>query len=149
MISLYELKDILEKEHYTSNLKTYDVNDKKIEQLHVEIVFSDNPELPDLSMIIMYLPDVEKELNNSSILQFFMGITLNSEASVNTVELVNELNKSIPLGHFGFDKENKTLFIKYSHLIEPDETSDSFKSNLINIINSMNYFLKSNLNRFL
>lgn len=149
MISLNELKNILEKEYYKSDLKVFDLGERKIEQLHVDIIFSDSPEIPDLSMIIMYLPDVEKELNNSSILQFFMGIALNNETSVNKVELINEINKSIPLGHFGFDKENKTLYIKYSHLIRPDETSNSFKSNLINIINSMNYFLKSNFNRFL
>ena len=148
MVPLKEIKVLLDKDFYKSVIKEYNIESQTIEQLSVEIVFSDDLEIPNLTMILMYLPGVEKELNNSSILQYYMEIILNNVNHIETIELINQLNKNIPLGHFGFDKVNNTLFIKYCDLVGPEYPSN-FNVNLLNTINSMNYLFKSNLRSFL
>jgi hypothetical protein len=148
MVPLKEIKVLLDKDFYKSEIKEYKIERQTIEQLSVEIVFSDDLEIPNLTMILMYLTGVEKELNNSSILQFYMEIILNNVNHIETIELVNQLNKNIPLGHFGFEKGNNTLFIKYCGLVGPEYPSN-FNINLLNTINSMNYLFKSNLRSFL
>lgn len=148
MIALSEIKKILHREHYKSNLQTFELGGRTIEQLHVEIIFSNKPEIADLNMIIMYLPDVEKELNGSSILQFFMGVTLENKDLYSTLETLNGLNKRLPLGYFGYDTENETLFIKNNLLVNDQKNDTSTEKNLINILNSMSFLLSSNLNLF-
>ena len=72
------LKKSLEKEYYQVTLNSVELDGKIFNQLIVSIVFQDHPQIPNLELYIMFLPDVEKELNslysndpNNIIFSFF------------------------------------------------------------------------------
>jgi hypothetical protein len=144
------LKKSLEKEYYQVTLNSVELDGKIFNQLIVSIVFQDHPQIPNLELYIMFLPDVEKELNGVSLLQYYMGFTTGivSENEITKLKnITNELNKSLAIGHFGFNEFDKSIFIKYNQTII-DKYDQATEKIVIVIINALTFEISSNFNQF-
>jgi len=144
------IKKSLEKEYYQVTLNSEELNGEIIKQLKVSIVFQDHPQIPNLELYIMFLPDVEKELNGVSLLQYYMGFTtgIKSENDITKLKNVaNEINKSLAIGHFGFNEFDNSIFIKYNQTLINKYDQDNEKI-ILTIINAITFEISSNFNQF-
>ena len=104
---LNQIKTSLEKEYYKVILNFEELNGARYEQLIVSIIFQDHPQIPDLKLYIMFLPGVEKELDGVSVLQYYIAYTTSVKNDDHVASLksrANELNKTLAIGHFGFNE---------------------------------------------
>ncbi len=144
------IKKSLEKEYYQVNLNSEELNSEIFKQLKVSIVFQDDQQIPNLELYIMFLPDVEKELNGVSLLQYYMGFTtgIKSENDITKLKNVaNELNKSLAIGHFGFNEFDNSIFIKYNQTLV-DKYDEVTEKIILTIINALTFEISSNFNQF-
>ena len=144
------IKKSLEKEYYQVNLNSEELNGEIFKQLKVSIVFQDDPQIPNLELYIMFLPDVEKELNGVSLLQYYMGFTtgIKSENDITKLKnIANELNKSLAIGHFGFNEFDNSIFIKYNQTLV-DKYDEVKEKIILTIINALTFEISSNFNQF-
>jgi hypothetical protein len=144
------IKKSLEKEYYQVTLNSEELNGEIFKQLKVSIVFQDHPQIPNLELYIMFLPDVEKELNGVSLLQYYMGFTtgIKSENDITKLKNVaNEINKSLAIGHFGFNEFDNSIFIKYNQTLINKYDQDNEKI-ILTIINAITFEISSNFNQF-
>lgn len=144
------IKKSLEKEYYQVNLNSEELNGEIFKQLKVSIVFQDDQQIPNLELYIMFLPDVEKELNGVSLLQYYMGFTtgIKSENDITKLKNVaNELNKSLAIGHFGFNEFDNSIFIKYNQTLV-DKYDEVTEKIILTVINALTFEISSNFNQF-
>jgi len=144
------IKKSLEKEYYQVNLNSEELNSEIFKQLKVSIVFQDDQQIPNLELYIMFLPDVEKELNGVSLLQYYMGFTtgIKSENDITKLKNVaNELNKSLAIGHFGFNEFDNSIFIKYNQTLV-DKYDEVTEKIILTVINALTFEISSNFNQF-
>ena len=144
------IKKSLEKEYYQVTLNSEELNGEIFKQLKVSIVFQDHPQIPNLELYIMFLPDVEKELNGVSLLQYYMGFTtgIKSENDITKLKNVaNEINKSLAIGHFGFNEFDNSIFIKYNQTLV-DKYDEVTEKIILTIINALTFEISSNFNQF-
>ena len=144
------IKKSLEKEYYQVNLNSEELNSEIFKQLKVSIVFQDHPQIPNLELYIMFLPDVEKELNGVSLLQYYMGFTtgIKSENDITKLKNVaNELNKSLAIGLFGFNEFDNSIFIKYNQTLV-DKYDEVTEKIILTVINALTFEISSNFNQF-
>src|SRR6056300_85271 len=103
MNPLESIKSLLEKEYYDVALEKFSYEENALEQLRVSLVFQDHPHIPDLMLFLMFIPNIEKELDGVSILQYYIGFDQISERTeeqlVHLKDVIVKINQSLPLGH--------------------------------------------------
>jgi hypothetical protein len=147
---LNRIRISLEQEYYKVTLKTETINGQVYEQLLVSLIFQDHPDIPQLELYLMFLPGVEKELNGVSILQYYTGFTtgVTSEDKIIKIKnVINELNKTMPIGHFGFNEFDLSIFIKYSQTLQ-NEFDQAVEKQIKTIINALSFQISINFNQF-
>ncbi len=147
---LNQIKNSLEKEYYQVSLNTEQLNGQDFEQLMVTIIFQDHPQIPKLDLYLMFLPGVEKELDGVSLLQYYMGFTTGVKSDNDIAKLkntANELNKTLPIGLFGFNEFDNSIFIKYNQTLL-DKYDQATEKIILTIINALTFEISSNFNQF-
>lgn len=147
---LNQIKTSLEKEYYKVILNFEELNGARYEQLIVSIIFQDHPQIPDLKLYIMFLPGVEKELDGVSVLQYYIAYTTSVKNDDHVASLksrANELNKTLAIGHFGFNEFDNSIFIKYTQTIF-DQYDASTEKCVIMIVNALTFQLSSQFGQF-
>ena len=147
---LNQIKKSLEKEYYKVTLNTEQLNGQVFEQLMVTIIFQDHPQIPKLDLYLMFLPDVEKELDGVSLLQYYMGFTtgVNTESDIAKLKnIANELNKTLPIGLFGFNEFDNSIFIKYNQTLL-DKYDQATEKIILTIVSALTFQISSNFDQF-
>ena len=147
---LNQIKNSLEKEYYQVSLNTEQLNGQVFEQLMVTIIFQDHPQIPKLDLYLMFLPDVEKELDGVSLLQYYMGFTtgVKTESDISKLKnIANELNKTLPIGLFGFNEFDNSIFIKYNQTLL-DKYDQATEKIILTIVSALTFQISSNFNQF-
>jgi hypothetical protein len=147
---LNQIKKSLEKEYYKVALNTEQLNGQVFEQLMVTIIFQDHPQIPKLDLYLMFLPDVEKELDGVSLLQYYMGFTtgVNTESDIAKLKnIANELNKTLPIGLFGFNEFDNSIFIKYNQTLL-DKYDQATEKIILTIVSALTFQISSNFDQF-
>ena len=147
---LNQIKKSLEKEYYKVTLNTEQLNGQVFEQLMVTIIFQDHPQIPKLDLYLMFLPDVEKELDGVSLLQYYMGFTtgVKTESDISKLKnIANELNKTLPIGLFGFNEFDNSIFIKYNQTLL-DKYDQATEKIILTIVSALTFQISSNFNQF-
>ena len=148
---LQEIKSTLEKEYYKVSTHKEELNGQTHEQLIVSLVFQDHPQIPELDLYLMFLPGVEKELDGVSVLQYYTGFTTGITDENKITELMyitNEINKTMVIGHFGFNEFDNSIFIKYTQAITQDYTNVTAQL-IITIINTITFQISSSFDTFI
>ena len=147
---LNQIKKSLEKEYYKVTLNSEQLNGQVFEQLMVTIIFQDHPQIPKLDLYLMFLPDVEKELDGVSLLQYYMGFTtgVKTESDISKLKnIANELNKTLPIGLFGFNEFDNSIFIKYNQTLL-DKYDQATEKIILTIVSALTFQIRSNFNQF-
>ena len=147
---LNQIKKLLEKEYYQVSLNVEQLNGQVFEQLMVTIIFQDHPQIPKLDLYLMFLPDVEKELDGVSLLQYYMGFTtgVKTESDISKLKnIANELNKTLPIGLFGFNEFDNSIFIKYNQTLL-DKYDQATEKIILTIVSALTFQISSNFNQF-
>lgn len=147
---LNQIKKSLEKEYYQVTLNSEELNGQFHEQLIVSIIFQDHPQIPKLDLYLMFLPDIEKELDGVSLLQYYMGFTtgVKTENDISKLKnITNELNKILPIGHFGFNEFDNSIFIKYNQTLL-DKYDQATEKIILTVISALTFEVSSNFNQF-
>jgi len=147
---LNQIKKSLEKEYYKVTLNTEQLNGQVFEQLMVTIIFQDHPQIPKLDLYLMFLPDVEKELDGVSLFQYYMGFTtgVKTESDISKLKnIANELNKTLPIGLFGFNEFDNSIFIKYNQTLL-DKYDQATEKIILTIVSALTFQISSNFNQF-
>ena len=73
------IKTIFEEDYYSVKKETFEIEGSSVDQLTVDLNFDDFPELPTLKIYLMFLKDLEKELNGVSVLQYYLPFTVGDQ----------------------------------------------------------------------
>ena len=147
---LNQIKNSLEKEYYQVSLNVEQLNGQVFEQLMVTIIFQDHPQIPKLDLYLMFLPGVEKELDGVSLLQYYMGFTTGVKSDNDIAKLkntANELNKTLPIGLFGFNEFDNSIFIKYNQTLL-DKYDQATEKIILTIVSALTFQISSNFDQF-
>lgn len=144
-MELEQVKSILEQDYYKVKIEKFEIDGKIVSQLEVKLDFDDFPNIPSLNIYLMFLNNVEEELNGVSILQYYLPFTVNEKNSDLLGNKIVEINKRLFLGHFGMSDEN--IYIKYCQTVF-EENSDSIKNKILNTISSVSFQFTSNISEF-
>lgn len=144
-MELEQVKSILEQDYYKVKIEKFEIDGKIVSQLEVKLDFDDFPNIPSLNIYLMFLNNVEEELNGVSILQYYLPFTVNEKNSDLLGNKIVEINKRLFLGHFGMSDEN--IYIKYCQTVF-EENSDSIKNKILNTISSVTFQFTSNISEF-
>ena len=144
-MELEKVKSILEKDYYKVKNEKFEIDGKIVSQLEVILDFDDFPNIPPLNIYIMFLNNVEEELNGVSILQYYLPFTVSEKNNDLLESKIVEINKRLFLGHFGVHAED--IYIKYCQTVF-EENPDSIKNKILNTISSISFQFSSNISEF-
>ena len=147
---LNKIKKSLEEQYYEVTFNSEELNGQVHEQLIVSIIFQDHPQIPKLDLYLMFLPEIEKELDGVSLLQYYMGFTtgVKTENDISKLKnIANELNKILPIGHFGFNEYDNSIFIKYNQTLL-DKYDPATEKIILTVISALTFEVSSNFNQF-
>ncbi|MBT6160524.1 MAG: hypothetical protein HOH81_02355 [Flavobacteriaceae bacterium] len=151
MNPLESIKSLLEKEYYDVALEKFSYEENALEQLRVSLVFQDHPHIPDLMLFLMFIPNIEKELDGVSVLQYYIGFDQISERTeeqlVHLKDVIVKINQSLPLGHFGIIESEQILYLKYCQTYL-GALNDTSSKQIVEAINALSFELSSNYDNF-
>ena len=101
-MELEKVKSILEKDYYKVKNEKFEIDGKIVSQLEVILDFDDFPNIPPLNIYIMFLNNVEEELNGVSILQYYLPFTVSEKNNDLLESKIVEINKRLFLIESGF-----------------------------------------------
>lgn len=109
-----ELKDIqnaLESDNFETALQPAGEH-APMERL---LVLLPNDDRDDLVVELLFIPGIEKEMESSKLLQFFVPIPcdIREQSQVELMKLLLKLNINLPLPAFGFHEEQDFVYYKY------------------------------------
>ena len=85
------------------------------------------------SVVIMDMAIFEME-DGRELLQIFTEMVLDVDESLELLSKVNELNIAVPLGSFGYFKQERQLYHKYNQLVKEPKDLEEFISETIETI---------------
>ena len=136
------IKTIFEEDYYSVKKETFEIEGSSVDQLTVDLNFDDFPELPTLKIYLMFLKDLEKELNGVSVLQYYLPFTVGDQ---NTEVLQNKIitiNKRLFLGHLGLNEQN--VYLKYCQTIHNTD-QDTLRVLILNTLSAIKFQFTSNI----
>ena len=139
------IKTIFEEDYYSVKKETFEIEGSSVDQLTVDLNFDDFPELPTLKIYLMFLKNLEKELNGVSVLQYYLPFTVGDQ---NTEVLQNKIitiNKRLFLGHLGLNEQN--VYLKYCQTIHNTD-QDTLRVLILNTLSAIKYQFTSNISEF-
>jgi hypothetical protein len=139
------IKTIFEEDYYSVKKETFEIEGSSVDQLTVDLNFDDFPELPTLKIYLMFLKDLEKELNGVSVLQYYLPFTVGDQ---NTEVLQNKIitiNKRLFLGHLGLNEQN--VYLKYCQTIHNTD-QDTLRVLILNTLSAIKFQFTSNISEF-
>ena len=139
------IKTIFEEDYYSVKKETFEIEGSSVDQLTVDLNFDDFPELPTLKIYLMFLKDLEKELNGVSVLQYYLPFTVGDQ---NTEVLQNKIitiNKRLFLGHLGLNEQN--VYLKYCQTIYNTD-QDTLRRLILNALSAIKFQFTSNISEF-
>ena len=139
------IKPIFEEDYYSVKKETFEIEGSSVDQLTVDLNFDDFPELPTLKIYLMFLKDLEKELNGVSVLQYYLPFTVGDQ---NTEVLQNKIitiNKRLFLGHLGLNEQN--VYLKYCQTIYNTD-QDTLRRLILNALSAIKFQFTSNISEF-
>jgi len=139
------IKTIFEEDYYSVKKETFEIEGSSVDQLTVDLNFDDFPELPTLKIYLMFLKDLEKELNGVSVLQYYLPFTVGDQ---NTEVLQNKIitiNKRLFLGHLGLNEQN--VYLKYCQTIHNTD-QDTLRVLILNALSAIKFQFTSNISEF-
>lgn len=139
------IKPIFEEDYYSVKKETFEIEGSSVDQLTVDLNFDDFPELPTLKIYLMFLKDLEKELNGVSVLQYYLPFTVGDQ---NTEVLQNKIitiNKRLFLGHLGLNEQN--VYLKYCQTIQNTD-QDTLRVLILNTLSAIKFQFTSNISEF-
>ena len=142
---IYVIKTIFEEDYYSVKKETFEIEGSSVDQLTVDLNFDDFHELPTLKIYLMFLKDLEKELNGVSVLQYYLPFTVGDQ---NTEVLQNKIitiNKRLFLGHLGLNEQN--VYLKYCQTIHNTD-QDTLRVLILNTLSAIKFQFTSNISEF-
>jgi len=139
------IKTIFEEDYYSVKKETFEIEGSSVDQLTVDLNFDDFPELPTLKIYLMFLKNLEKELNGVSVLQYYLPFTVGDQ---NTEVLQNKIitiNKRLFLGHLGLNEQN--VYLKYCQTIHNTD-QDTLRVLILNTLSAIKFQFTSNISEF-
>ena len=139
------IKTIFEEDYYSVKKETFEIEGSAVDQLTVDLNFDDFPELPTLKIYLMFLKNLEKELNGVSVLQYYLPFTVGDQ---NTEVLQNKIitiNKRLFLGHLGLNEQN--VYLKYCQTIHNTDL-ETLRVLILNTLSAIKYQFTSNISEF-
>jgi len=139
------IKTIFEEDYYSVKKETFEIEGSSVDQLTVDLNFDDFPELPTLKIYLMFLKNLEKELNGVSVLQYYLPFTVGDQ---NTEVLQNKIitiNKRLFLGHLGLNEQN--IYLKYCQTIHNTD-QDTLRVLILNTLSAIKFQFTSNISEF-
>ena len=139
------IKTIFEEDYYSVKKETFEIEGSSVDQLTVDLNFDDFPELPTLKIYLMFLKNLEKELNGVSVLQYYLPFTVGDQ---NTEVLQNKIitiNKRLFLGHLGLNEQN--VYLKYCQTIHNTDL-ETLRVLILNTLSAIKYQFTSNISEF-
>lgn len=99
---------------------------------------------PTWQIEVSFLPFMEDQLEDVSLLQFFAPLSVGTAENVEAelYWLITRLNTKLPLGGFGFLEEGKVVYFKHNAILANDDQANSYKQ--IREIVNMTGFLVGN-----
>ena len=129
----------------TQNLETLIKSPEKkipVERLYVSLPTETKE---PLLLEIMYVPEVEKELEKSKLLQFFVYINeSNNKEHDNLRKKILDFNIHIPIGLIGLHQRDNFIYFKHNQII-PTETN----AGVLEAIKELIWLITHTLNTFL
>lgn len=93
---------------------------------------------PSWQIEISYLPFMEEQLEEVSILQFFAPLSIGTAANVDNELnwLINRINTKLPLVGFGFLEEGRVVYFKHNAMVVNNDQTGNYKQvqEIINMI---------------
>ena len=116
-----------------------------IEQLAIDLIFDDIPELPSLKIYLMFLKDIEKELNGVSVLQYYFPFTVGDQNIEILQNKIITINKRLFLGHLGLNEQN--VYMKYCQTIHNTDL-ETLNLLILNTLSAIKFQFTSNISEF-
>ena len=139
------IKNLLKEDFYAVEKETFKIEGSSVEQLAVELNFDDNPELPTLKIYLMFLKDIEKELNGISVLQYYFPFTVGDQNREVLQNKIITINKRLFLGHLGLNEQN--VYLKYCQTIYNTDL-ETLRVLILNTLSSIKFQFTSNISEF-
>lgn len=115
-MKLSDIQRYLENEGFTTLFKEAN-GETPLDQLLVLL----NLEAQDVQLVLelVYIPDLEDELDNVKLLQFFVVLAseLTDEAIVQLSRALPQINLNLPLMAFGLHQEDRIAYFRYVHVL--------------------------------
>lgn len=139
------IKTIFEEDYYSVKKETFEIEGSSVDQLTVDLNFDDFPELPTLKIYLMFLKDLEKELNGVSVLQYYLPFTVGDQNTEILQNKIITINKRLFLGHLGLNEQN--VYLKYCQTIHNTD-QDTLRVLILNTLSAIKFQFTSNISEF-
>jgi hypothetical protein len=139
------IKPIFEEDYYSVKKETFEIEGSSVDQLTVDLNFDDFPELPTLKIYLMFLKDLEKELNGVSVLQYYLPFTVGDQNTEVLQKKIITINKRLFLGHLGLNEQN--VYLKYCQAIHNTD-QDTLRVLILNTLSAIKFQFTSNISEF-
>jgi hypothetical protein len=139
------IKPIFEEDYYSVKKETFEIEGSSVDQLTVDLNFDDFPELPTLKIYLMFLKDLEKELNGVSVLQYYLPFTVGDQNTEVLQKKIITINKRLFLGHLGLNEQN--VYLKYCQTIHNTD-QDTLRVLILNTLSAIKFQFTSNISEF-
>ena len=139
------IKPIFEEDYYSVKKETFEIEGSSVDQLTVDLNFDDFPELPTLKIYLMFLKDLEKELNGVSVLQYYLPFTVVDQNTEVLQKKIITINKRLFLGHLGLNEQN--VYLKYCQTIHNTD-QDTLRVLILNTLSAIKFQFTSNISEF-
>lgn len=139
------IKNLLKEDFYDVEKETFEIDGSTVEQLAVELNFDDIPELPSLKIYLMFLKDIEKELNGVSVLQYYFPFTVGDQNIEILQNKIITINKRLFLGHLGLNEQN--VYLKYCQTIHNTDL-ETLNILILNTLSAIKFQFTSNISEF-
>jgi len=140
-----DLKKIFEEDYYSVKKETLEIEGSSVDQLTVDLNFDDFPKLPMLKIYLMFLKDIEKELNGISVLQYYFPFTVGDQNREVLQNKIITINKRLFLGHLGLNEQN--VYLKYCQTIYNTDL-ETLRVLILNTLSSIKFQFTSNISEF-
>lgn len=139
------IKNLLKEDFYDVEKETFEIDGSSVEQLAIELNFDDIPELPSLKIYLMFLKDIEKELNGVSVLQYYFPFTVGDQNIEILQNKIITINKRLFLGHLGLNEQN--VYLKYCQTIHNTDL-ETLNILILNTLSAIKFQFTSNISEF-
>lgn len=136
-MNIQDIQAVLETEKFVTSF--YEAEEEvPIDRIMLMIELEDRPPQDAQILELLFVPEMEEELEGLHLLQFFVTFqfeteNLSPEIKADLKDLIITFNTNLPVGAFGYNMEHEYLYFK-SMLMLPDELEDSHKKSIIQTV---------------